>query len=94
MFLRRYGCLRNTSVIFGMCKAAVDRMARDMAIEFQPHNVASISLWQGLTLTERAQNNLARNPENEEGDGDRPCDCLFVRVPGPGDRRTGRRCGF
>ena len=50
-------------VIFGMCKAAVDRMARDMAIELQPHNVASISLWQGLTLTERAQNNLARNPE-------------------------------
>lgn len=38
-------------VIFGMCKAAVDRMARDMAIEFQPHNVASISLWQGLTAS-------------------------------------------
>jgi len=50
-------------VIFGMCKAAVDRMARDMAIELQPHGVASISLWQGLTLTERAQANLARNPE-------------------------------
>jgi NAD(P)-dependent dehydrogenase (short-subunit alcohol dehydrogenase family) len=50
-------------VVFGMCKAAVDRMARDMAIELQPHNVASISLWQGLTLTERAQANLARNPE-------------------------------
>ena len=50
-------------VVFGMCKAAVDRMARDMAIELQPHNVASMSLWQGLTLTERAQANLARNPE-------------------------------
>ena len=50
-------------VVFGMCKAAVDRMARDMAIELQAHNVASISLWQGLTLTERAQANLARNPE-------------------------------
>lgn len=50
-------------VVFGMCKAAVDRMARDMAIELQPHNVASISLWQGLTLTERARANLAHNPE-------------------------------
>ena len=50
-------------VIFGMCKAAVDRMARDMAIELEPYNVASLSLWQGLTYTERAQQNLARNPE-------------------------------
>nr|WP_255313790.1 SDR family NAD(P)-dependent oxidoreductase [Mycobacterium malmoense] len=50
-------------VVFGMCKTAVDRMARDMAIELQPHNVASLSLWQGLTLTERAQANLARNPQ-------------------------------
>jgi len=50
-------------VIFGMCKAAVDRMARDMAIELEPYNIASVSLWQGLTYTERAQRNLARNPE-------------------------------
>ena len=28
-------------VVFGLCKAAVDRMARDMAIELKPHNVAS-----------------------------------------------------
>ena len=50
-------------VVFGMCKTAVDRMARDMAIELQPHNVASLSLWQGLTYTERAQANLSRQPE-------------------------------
>ena len=49
-------------VIFGMCKAAVDRMARDMAIELRPHGIASVSLWQGLTLTERAQRNLQRDP--------------------------------
>jgi NAD(P)-dependent dehydrogenase (short-subunit alcohol dehydrogenase family) len=49
-------------VLFGMCKSAVDRMARDMAIELKPHNVASLSLWQGLTLTERAERNLALNP--------------------------------
>jgi NAD(P)-dependent dehydrogenase (short-subunit alcohol dehydrogenase family) len=50
-------------VVFGTCKSAVDRMARDMAIELQPHNIASLSLWQGLTFTERANRNLARNPE-------------------------------
>lgn len=49
-------------VVFGTCKSAVDRMARDMAIELKPHNVASMSLWQGLTFTERAERNLARNP--------------------------------
>jgi NAD(P)-dependent dehydrogenase (short-subunit alcohol dehydrogenase family) len=49
-------------VLFGTCKSGVDRMARDMAIELKPHNVASISLWQGLTFTERATRNLANNP--------------------------------
>jgi NAD(P)-dependent dehydrogenase (short-subunit alcohol dehydrogenase family) len=50
------------SVVFGMCKAAVDRMARDMAIELKPHNVASLSLWLGLTFTERAERALKNNP--------------------------------
>lgn len=46
--------------VFGTAKSAVDRMARDMAVELKPHNVASVSLWQGLTLTEKAQHNLAQ----------------------------------
>jgi NAD(P)-dependent dehydrogenase (short-subunit alcohol dehydrogenase family) len=50
------------STIFGTCKSAVDRMARDMAIELKPHSVCSISLWQGLTMTERAERNLATIP--------------------------------
>ncbi len=50
-------------VVFGMCKTAVDRMARDMAIELEAYNVASLSLWQGLTFTERARRNLRRSPE-------------------------------
>ncbi|MFZ0833182.1 MAG: SDR family NAD(P)-dependent oxidoreductase [Mycobacterium sp.] len=50
-------------VVFGTCKSAVDRMARDMAVELKPHNVASISLWLGLTFTERAGRNLSSNPE-------------------------------
>lgn len=50
-------------VVFGTCKSAVDRMARDMAIELKPYNVASMSLWLGLTFTERAERNLTSNPE-------------------------------
>jgi NAD(P)-dependent dehydrogenase (short-subunit alcohol dehydrogenase family) len=50
------------NVIFGTCKTATDRMARDMAIELKPHNVASLSLWQGFTYTERAQQNLKTVP--------------------------------
>jgi NAD(P)-dependent dehydrogenase (short-subunit alcohol dehydrogenase family) len=46
------------STVFGTTKTATDRMAHDMAIELKPHNVASISLWQGFTYTERAQENL------------------------------------
>ena len=49
-------------VVFGTCKSAVDRMARDMAVELKPHQVASISMWLGLTFTERAERNLKRNP--------------------------------
>ncbi|MGH9203789.1 MAG: SDR family NAD(P)-dependent oxidoreductase, partial [Vicinamibacterales bacterium] len=49
-------------VVFGTCKSAVDRMARDMAIELKPHHVASISMWSSLTFTERAERNLQRDP--------------------------------
>ena len=50
-------------VVFGTAKSAVDRMVRDMAIELKEHNVAAISLWQGLTLTEKAHYNLAQAKE-------------------------------
>jgi NAD(P)-dependent dehydrogenase (short-subunit alcohol dehydrogenase family) len=50
-------------VVFGTAKTAVDRMARDMAIELKPHNVASLSLWQGLTMTEKAAYNLAQQKD-------------------------------
>jgi NAD(P)-dependent dehydrogenase (short-subunit alcohol dehydrogenase family) len=49
-------------VAFGTCKAAVDRMARDMAIELKPYNITSISLWLGLTFTERAERALKLDP--------------------------------
>lgn len=47
-------------VVFGTTKTAMDRMARDMAIELKPHGVASVSLWQGFTYTERAIENLKK----------------------------------
>ena len=50
------------SAVFGATKAATDRMARDMAVELKPYNVASLSLWQGFTYTERAQENLKTVP--------------------------------
>ncbi|MGW5384285.1 SDR family NAD(P)-dependent oxidoreductase [Nocardia sp. NPDC003963] len=49
-------------VVFGTAKSAVDRMARDMAIELKSTGIASVALWQGLTLTERAERNLAAVP--------------------------------
>ncbi|MFT3965081.1 MAG: SDR family NAD(P)-dependent oxidoreductase [Sphingobium sp.] len=48
--------------LFGMTKTATDRMARDMAVELKPHGVASLSLWQGFTYTERATENLRTVP--------------------------------
>ncbi|MFI0357780.1 SDR family NAD(P)-dependent oxidoreductase [Actinomadura sp. 9N407] len=57
------GLVVNTSSFGGSCymhgpaygagKAAVDKMAHDMAVDFKPYNVAVISLWMGLLKTER-----------------------------------------
>ncbi|MFT5481839.1 MAG: NAD(P)-dependent dehydrogenase (short-subunit alcohol dehydrogenase family) [Halieaceae bacterium] len=69
-------------VIFGMCKAAVDRMARDMAVELQPHNVASMSLWMGLTFTERAEQVLKQNPEMKSQIATNPNAGTSVEFPG------------
>lgn len=35
------------NVIYGIAKAAVDKMSMDMAVELKPHNVACISLYPG-----------------------------------------------
>ncbi len=69
-------------VVFGTCKSAVDRMARDMAIELKAHNVASISMWCGLTFTERAHRNLNRNPEMKSQIVTNPLIGSSVEFPG------------
>lgn len=41
------------SVAYGVGKAGVDRMTRDMARELKPHGVTVVSLWPGIVKTER-----------------------------------------
>ncbi len=69
-------------VLFGTSKSAVDRMSRDMAIELQPCQVASVSLWQGLTMTERAKVNLANIPGLKDGTATRQADGCSPEFPG------------
>ena len=76
------GVTYNYGVIFGTGKSAVDRMARDMAIELQAHNVSSLSLWQGLTFTERANRNLELNPEMKQVNVTNPVGGCSTEFPG------------
>ena len=69
-------------VVFGTAKAAVDRMARDMAVELKPHSVASVSLWLGLTFTERAERALAGDPAMVEQTATNPVAGSSVEFPG------------
>jgi NAD(P)-dependent dehydrogenase (short-subunit alcohol dehydrogenase family) len=48
---------------YGAGKAAVDKMSHDMALDFKPHNVAVLSIWMGLLLTERTRGVMAAEPE-------------------------------
>lgn len=47
---------------YGAGKAAIDKMAADMAVELREHNVAAVSMWAGMTMTERALNSIAAHP--------------------------------
>ncbi len=69
-------------VLFGTAKSAVDRMARDMAIELEPHDVCSLSLWQGLTLTELAKHNLENIAGLKGRAATRPEDACTPEFPG------------
>ena len=48
---------------YGAGKAAVDKMSHDMAFDFRPYNVAVVSIWMGLLLTERSQRVFDAEPE-------------------------------
>ena len=63
MVARRQGLIVNTSsggavrytfnVPFGVQKAGVDKMARDMAHDLRPFNVASVVIWPGFIKSEK-----------------------------------------
>ena len=48
---------------YGAGKAAVDKMSHDMAFDFRPYNVAVVSIWMGLLLTERTRRVFDAEPE-------------------------------
>jgi len=41
--------------VYGAHKAGVDKFAADMGVDLRPHNVAVLSIWMGLLLTERVR---------------------------------------
>jgi NAD(P)-dependent dehydrogenase (short-subunit alcohol dehydrogenase family) len=42
-------------VVYGVGKAALDRITADTALELAPHGIAVVSVWPGLVLTERTE---------------------------------------
>lgn len=44
---------------YGVQKAGVDKMAADMAVDFRDFNIASLSIWMGILLTERFKSMVA-----------------------------------
>ena len=47
---------------YGAGKAGTDKMAADMAVDLRKQNVAVISLWAGMTMTERSQVAMKEHP--------------------------------
>ena len=47
---------------YGAGKAGIDKMAADMAVDLRKHQVAALSLWAPLTLTERSQLAMREHP--------------------------------
>jgi NAD(P)-dependent dehydrogenase (short-subunit alcohol dehydrogenase family) len=48
---------------YGVHKAGIDKMAHDMAVDFRDHNIAALSIWMGVLLTERFKNLVAAAPD-------------------------------
>lgn len=51
---------------YGAQKAGVDKMAHDMAVDLEPFNVQTVSIWMGPLLTERAIIAAQVRPEQYE----------------------------
>ncbi|MDB3856086.1 SDR family NAD(P)-dependent oxidoreductase [Halieaceae bacterium] len=48
---------------YGSGKAGADKMARDFAHDFRPFNIAAVSIWMGILLTEQIQAAADADPE-------------------------------
>jgi NAD(P)-dependent dehydrogenase (short-subunit alcohol dehydrogenase family) len=48
---------------YGAQKAGVDKMAADMAVDFRDTNVATVSIWMGILLTEKLRAACVGQPE-------------------------------
>jgi len=48
---------------YGAQKAGVDKFAADMAVDFKDYNVATVSIWMGMLMTERSKKAIAEHPE-------------------------------
>lgn len=48
---------------YGAVKAGVDKLAHDMAVDFEPFGVTAVSVWMGLLLTERTRRVLDAEPD-------------------------------
>ncbi len=48
---------------YGAHKSGMDKFAADMAVDFQDHNVAALSVWMGPLLTDRLQAVIASDPQ-------------------------------
>ena len=48
---------------YGVPKAGIDKMAADMAVDFEEFGIAAISIWMGSLLTQRVRGIIAGNTE-------------------------------
>ena len=48
---------------YGVPKAGIDKMAADMAVDFQEFGIAAISIWMGSLLTQRVRGIVAGNTQ-------------------------------
>jgi NAD(P)-dependent dehydrogenase (short-subunit alcohol dehydrogenase family) len=48
---------------YGVPKAGTDKMAADMAFDFQEFGIAAVSIWMGSLLTDRVRKIIASKPE-------------------------------
>ncbi|MBV8789606.1 MAG: SDR family NAD(P)-dependent oxidoreductase [Mycobacterium sp.] len=48
---------------YGVPKAGTDKMAADMAVDFEGTGIAAVSIWMGSLLTQRVRDIVARKPE-------------------------------